>query len=167
MIYLKRPALVSASKKKERDNVPAGLKAHRYTGYILAIFVVGHIAATRLLPLMLENPSDYDYGFTAYANEIMPGNIFMMYLLVFGGAGVWHLAYGTRSALATLSGESVIGKPIPLPLVIVALVSMSAVFLGIFALNGYIYDAKPAMKAKAELHEYLFSFESMLVGSSD
>lgn len=31
MIHLKRQALVSASKKKERDNVPTGLVAHRYT----------------------------------------------------------------------------------------------------------------------------------------
>jgi succinate dehydrogenase/fumarate reductase cytochrome b subunit len=145
---------MKGSKKKIAEKVQLGQKVHRITGYILTLLIVGHIGATRFLPLLaLEDPSAYDYSFSTQAfNKV--GNVFVFYLVIFGGAGIWHLMYGTWSALGILSGRSVIGKSVPLPLVGLALVSLVALLLGVLAVTGFFYQIE-ALVTKGELHEKL------------
>jgi succinate dehydrogenase/fumarate reductase cytochrome b subunit len=145
---------------KQDDKKPAPealeLKGHRIAGYIIALSIFGHVTATRLGPiLVLDDPSEYDYSFVAKANELVPGYLFLVYLAIFGMAGGWHLIYGTRSAITTLSGSSTVGKPFPMVLKVMAMSNHLLIIGAVLALGGFrcVID----METKAELHEKLYS----------
>jgi len=153
---------IQSTKQDSKKSVAGSmeLKGHRIAGYIIALSIFGHIAATRLGPIfILDNPSEYDYSFAAKANELMPGHFFLLYLAVFAMAGGWHLIYGTRSAIATLSGSSAVGKPFPMPLKVMALSNHLLIIGAVLALGGFRYAVD--MDAKAELHEKLYSAMGM------
>jgi len=158
MIYIKRSRIDARAKKDGAHHQPAGtmeLQAHRYTGYFLAMSIFGHIAATRLLPLiLLDDPSQYDYTFITEATRVF-GTFFGVYLAVLGIAGGWHLLFGVRSAIATLSDSSIHGKPFPMLLKPLALVSHVLVVNAILVVSGYYYSID--METKAELHSKIYS----------
>jgi len=148
---------------KSKQHQVAGnleLKAHRIAGYVLAFSIVGHVAATRLGPMfILEDPSVYDYSFVAKVNDLLPGQFFLIYLAVFGMAAGWHMIYGTRSAISTLRGSSVLGKPFPMLLKVLALANHILIVGAVLALGGFRYAIDT--ETKAELHDKLFSTMGM------
>jgi succinate dehydrogenase/fumarate reductase cytochrome b subunit len=156
MIYIKRQK-IDASSKKEGGKEPAGtmeLKGHRYTGYFLSMSIFGHVAATRLAPLFfLDDPSQYDYTFITHANNLF-GSLFGVYLALLGIAGGWHLIYGTRSAIATLRGSSVAGKPFPFALKPVAALSHLLIINAVLAASGFYYVVDT--ETKAELYNKVY-----------
>lgn len=129
---------------KENKASSAELKAHRMAGYFMGLSIVGHVGATRLAPLYIldGDASVYNYGFVHAAAHHLGGAPFYLYLIIFAMAGGWHLIYGTRSALATLLGTSVVAnnKPImPIPLKVMALTNHVFIILGVLALSGCFY----------------------------
>lgn len=147
--------IMKRGKLEAKKKVNGELLGHRYSGYFLAFSIFGHVGATRLAPLfLLDDPSQYDYSFVAKANQLFPSSIFAVYLILFGMAGGWHLVYGTRSALATLSGTSVMGKPLPMALKFVANLSHLLVINAVLALMGYYYLVDTT--TKAALHDQIF-----------
>jgi hypothetical protein len=134
--------------------VQVNSNVHRYAGYFLGFSIFGHVGATRVAPLLfLEDLSQYDFSFVANAMQIMPG--FSIYLAVFGILGGWHLIYGTRSALATLSGSSVVVTPFPFVLKFVAMLSHLGIISAVLALSGVFYLV--GTRSKAEMHDLIFS----------
>lgn len=159
-LYFKRQA-----DKKEGESEPTAgsmeRKGHRIAGYILAFGIVGHVAATRFGPMhFMDDPSEYDYSFVAKANELLPSNILLVFLAIFGMAGGWHMIYGIRSALATFKGDSVVGKPFPIALKVLALASHVGIVSAVIALGGHYYPVDTA--SKADLHDKLYQGLGML-----
>ena len=156
VIIMNRGKSAGHTKKDGNGQKPAGtteLQLHRYVGYFLSVSIVGHVGATRLAPMfILEDPSDYDYSFVAKVAEIIP-IFFAGYLGVLGICGGYHLIYGTRSALATLSGSSVIGKPFPGALKVVGVLNLLFVTSAVMALSGFYYVVDTS--SKAELHDQI------------
>jgi succinate dehydrogenase hydrophobic anchor subunit len=148
----------TSSKKEVGAKEPQGtleLKAHRAAGIVLALSIFGHVAATRVAPFfILDDPSNYDYSFVTEANRHFPSNSFSIYLMIFSVAGVWHLIYGARSALAILSGGSVHGTPFPMTLKFLSSACQLIMISAVAASTGYYYVVD--METKADLHEKLF-----------
>jgi succinate dehydrogenase hydrophobic anchor subunit len=148
----------TSSKKEAGAKEPQGtleLKAHRAAGIILALSVFGHVAATRVAPFfILDDPSEYDYSFVTEANKRFPWNSFSIYLMIFSVAGVWHLIYGARSALAVLSGGSVHGTPFPMTLKFLSSACQLIMISAVAASTGYYYVIDT--ETKAQLHEKLY-----------
>jgi hypothetical protein len=168
MIYLHRTKIEKSGKLKKddttstkKDHTSHGeieLMAHRYTGYFLSLSVIGHILATRILPIIaLPDPKEYDYTFLTYAQKKLFGPLFGMYLVLFGIAGGWHLLYGTRSAIVTLFfGSSVTGKPFPIYLKPLAAINHILIINALVTLGGVYYMID--IETKKELHEKLYSY---------
>lgn len=153
-VYFKRAALEKHGPSKKDDDhgtkggtattagSPPGsleLKAHRYAGYILSAFIFGHVFATRGVALfILDKPHDYDYSVLTAVSDDIP-YAFTLYLIIFGMAGNWHLVYGVRSALSTLTGHSVHFTPFPIPLKVVALTLHVLLIGSVLVVSGYWY----------------------------
>lgn len=167
VLYLKRQKVHAGAAAKtmhETKKVAGGtegsaeLTGHRYAGYFLSASILGHVGATRLAPLfLLDNPADYDYTFLTHANALF-GGLFGVYLALLGVAGGWHLIYGTRSAIATLTGSSVVGTPFPFALKPVAATSHILIVNAILAATGYYYVIDTETKA-ALFEKVYFMFE--------
>jgi hypothetical protein len=158
MIYIKRQKIDAVS-KKEGGKEPAGtmeLKGHRYAGYFLSMSIFGHVAFTRLAPLfLLDDPSQYDYyTFITHANSHF-GSVFFIYLALMGIAGGWHLIYGTRSAIATLRGSSVAGKPFPFALKPVAALCHLLIINAVLAASGFYFVVDT--ETKADVYNKVYS----------
>jgi succinate dehydrogenase/fumarate reductase cytochrome b subunit len=147
-VYLKRTALERTGAKKKDGNSKKGaaspgaleLTAHRVAGYILAMFITGHVLATRGVSLwILDDPGQYDYSILYRVAKTLPTHSFTIYLCVFGMAANFHFVYGMRSALATLQGHSVHNKPFPLILKPVALVMHLLIIAAVVSITGYRY----------------------------
>jgi succinate dehydrogenase/fumarate reductase cytochrome b subunit len=152
MLYMKRSALEKNKengqhKKNDGDTTtttstnPGSLEltAHRYAGYILALFIFGHVFATRGAALIgLQDPSQYTYTMITMTTDLF-GFGFTIYLFVFGMSAVWHTVYGIRSSIAILTGHSVTNTAFPIPLKVVAMVLHILTILSVLSISGYIY----------------------------
>lgn len=67
------------------------VRLHRYTGYVLALFVFGHIAATRGPGVFSDMPADF--SFLTFSLTYWPW-IFYPYYALFFASGFYHLAHG-------------------------------------------------------------------------
>jgi hypothetical protein len=138
-LYMARTKINGAAKKEPDAKEPAGsleLQGHRVAGYMLSFLLLVHIFATRISPLVfLEHPSVYDYSFAALAIPTIPLKILNVYYTFLGCAGGWHFIYGTRAAIAILSGGSIVGKPFPIPLKVVALANHLLIIGAVFVLG--------------------------------
>ena len=170
MLYLHRQKIegrANAIKKNEDSNakveLPGSLelKGHRYTGYFLSLATIGHVAATRIIPLFtLDDPSQYNHTFISYGRTLH-GPLFGVYMILFGMAGGWHLIYGTRSAIATLFyGSSVIGKPFPFVLKPVAALSHILIINAVLAICFGVYYAID-LETKVDLYERVYAVISI------
>jgi hypothetical protein len=124
----------------------------------LSFAVIGHVAATRIAPVFtLDDPSQYDYSFITYAQKVLLGPLFGLYLMLFGIAGGWHLIYGTRSAITTLFlGSSVTGKPFPLALKPVAALSHILIINAILVVCFGMFYAVD-LETKEDLYKRVYS----------
>ena len=164
-IYTRRSKLDTKKKKNDDANktlkVSPELKAHRYAGYLLSIFVVVHVIAVRLTPLVyFDNAQDFDYTFAAAAIDFFPFHSFTVYYIVLGMAGGWHLIYGTRAALVTLQGKSATGTAFPIPLKMVAAASHLLIVGAVLALGKYYTNIGWSEKTVA-LHGHFFKSMGM------
>jgi succinate dehydrogenase/fumarate reductase cytochrome b subunit len=75
------------------------LRLHRYSAYYLAIFIFGHIAATRL-PAILADAPPFFAG-VSFSLHFMPWWFYPYYALL-GIAGLYHMFYGIPVALGAL-----------------------------------------------------------------
>ncbi|KAH6572315.1 hypothetical protein BASA62_003464 [Batrachochytrium salamandrivorans] len=74
---------------------------HRYAGYTLALFMLGHVGATRLVPLLvLPDASIVDLTMVTQTTVTYPG-LFHVYYFALGTAGLYHTLYGISAALGT------------------------------------------------------------------
>lgn len=78
---------------------PLRLRLHRYAAYYLAVFVFGHIAATRLPAVLADAPPFF--GGVSFSLHFMPWFFYPYYALL-GIAGLYHLFYGVPVALGVL-----------------------------------------------------------------
>lgn len=78
---------------------PLRLRLHRYAGYYLALFVFGHIAATRLPALLADAPPWF--GGVSFSLHFAPWFFYPYYALL-GIAGLVHAFYGIPVALGVL-----------------------------------------------------------------
>jgi len=89
MKILKRNALFVSS-------IPNSRKWHRYSGYFLALSMIGHIAALRLLPIYAlgyKKASIVDVTLATYAYKLWPYLFFPYYILLIT-TGIYHTFYG-------------------------------------------------------------------------
>lgn len=153
-LYNKRLKAQGTTKKDGNKKDPAGtleLKAHRLAGYIMGLSLFGHVFATRIATKWwMPDPAMYDYRYIKLFNDMVPFNIFMFYLLVFACAGNWHLVFGVRSAIATLRDKSIVGKPFPMVLKVVALSMHLLMFNALAAIAGYYYVVEIDEDTKAD-----------------
>jgi succinate dehydrogenase/fumarate reductase cytochrome b subunit len=158
----------SSSSSSAAAHIPGSLehKAHRYAGYMLSVFVLGHVFATRIAPLLFlangeRQYSNYDYAAISLAFEhALPYRLLPKLLIPFAMAANWHLVYGVRSALTTLfSGRrggvssSVTGTHFPIPLKMVALVLHICIIGSILSLTGTFYEIPDIQKVHPEKYE--------------
>ncbi len=78
---------------------PLRQRLHRWTGYVLALAIVGHVVATRGPGVAYGTPADF--SFLTYSLESVPG-FFYGYYILFGASGAYHLVNGALVALALL-----------------------------------------------------------------
>jgi hypothetical protein len=157
VLYFRRQKLASPRQEGKSVAGSAELTVHRLTGTFLPLSIFGHVGATRIAPLfLLDDPSKYDYSFVTSVTEAIPGYVFHVYLVLLGMAGGWHLIYGTRSALAILSGSSVVGKPFPVLLKGLAMASHVGIILAVLALTEKFYII-PERNSKMELHKHFMA----------
>jgi hypothetical protein len=160
VLYWARQKMESSARSKTKGKTPRSgdqgeLTAHRYAGYFLGLSMVGHIGATRVLPMiMLEDPSVFDYTYLTKVIRFFPNYSFAVYLFLLGATGGWHLIYGTRSAIATISGSSVIGKPFPIILKALAMLSHVGILLAVLSLSGCFYVIRFS-ESQEKWHEIL------------
>jgi hypothetical protein len=79
----------------------------------------------------------------------------MVYCILLGMAGGWHMIYGVRAALATLQGKSLTGTAFPMPLKMVASTNHLLVVGAILALTTYHTNMEWSEKTIV-LHGYFF-----------
>lgn len=83
--------------------VPPRLRWHRYSGYFLAFFVFGHIAATRL-PSLLRDAYPEFMG-VAYTFQFAPYYFYPYYVLL-ALAGLYHMLHGSLLAFGILGVQA-------------------------------------------------------------
>ncbi|KAL2919975.1 hypothetical protein HK105_200041 [Polyrhizophydium stewartii] len=97
-----RAAAGPGSRETKAEQAARQRAWHRLAGYTLGLFMVGHVTATRLVPLWyLPDPSVVDLTYASYPMTTHPG-FFHAYYLLLAFAGMYHTAYGISSALRTL-----------------------------------------------------------------
>ena len=78
----------------------------RITGAFMLVFVGGHVAATRIVPLYyLRDPSVLDHGLVTITLRLMPAAFYPYYTL-FGVAGVYHVIHGLGSLLRVFAPDA-------------------------------------------------------------
>lgn len=78
---------------------PLRLRLHRYAAYYLAIFIFGHIAATRLPALLADAPPFF--AGVSFSMHFAPWWFYPYYGLL-GIAGLYHAFYGIPVALGVI-----------------------------------------------------------------
>ncbi|CAB9503738.1 expressed unknown protein [Seminavis robusta] len=157
VLYTKRSKVEAAAQSKSDGNKKsvAGsleLKAHRIAGYTLSVLVLVHAGATRITPLLyFDDPNVFDYSFGALVIPLVPFNLFSVYYMILGIAGGWHLLYGTRAAIATLSGTSVVGTEFPMLLKSVAMMNHILIVGAVAAMGKYAVQHD--WSDKKEMHD--------------
>jgi len=84
---------LSEEEKRNGQTVstPLALTLHRYAGLFLAIIVVGHVTATRLVPYMSNAP--FSFSHLSFSLDLLP-MIFYPYYSLLALGGLYHLSYG-------------------------------------------------------------------------
>lgn len=113
------------------------LRLHRYAGYYLAIFVFGHIAATRLPALLADAPPFF--GGVSFSMHFLPWWFYPYYTLL-GVAGLYHAFYGIPVALGVMGVRTPQwlrrGKGFWIPVTTGAAV----IVLAVLGFGGFLYE---------------------------
>ena len=84
------------ARRDSKAKPPLRLRLHRYAAYYLAVFVFGHMAATRLPALLADAPPFFEG--VSFSLHFMPWWFYPYYGLL-GIAGLYHFFYGVPVAL--------------------------------------------------------------------
>ena len=87
------------ARRGSKAKPPLRLRLNRYAAYYLAIFIFGHIAATRLPALLADAPPFF--GGVSFSMHFAPWWFYPYYALL-GIAGLYHAFYGIPVALGVL-----------------------------------------------------------------
>ena len=99
IVHIASGVLRMRGRRGSRAKPPLRLRLHRYAAYYLALFVFGHMAATRLPALLADAPPFF--GGVSFSMHFMPWFFYPYYGLL-GIAGLYHLFYGVPVALGVL-----------------------------------------------------------------
>jgi succinate dehydrogenase/fumarate reductase cytochrome b subunit len=99
VVHIVSGVLRMRARRGSKANPPLRLRLHRYAAYYLAIFIFGHIAATRLPALLADAPPLF--GGVAFSMHFAPWWFYPYYALL-GIAGVYHAFYGIPVALGVV-----------------------------------------------------------------
>ncbi len=97
IVHIASGVLRMRGRRGSKAKPPLRLRLHRYAAYYLAVFVFGHMAATRLPALLADAPPFF--GGVSFSLHYMPWFFYPYYALL-GIAGLYHLFYGVPTALA-------------------------------------------------------------------
>jgi len=132
---VRSPVDESSSSSTWLDVSPNAL--HRYTGYYLAIFIIGHALATRGLALYTGTPTSFSYiAFSIYSYPL----IFYPYYVGLGFSGAYHMTSGLYRAarLFQLKVPSVF-SPYRLPYKIALGLFAGVIISSVLALGGLYF----------------------------
>jgi len=92
-LALERPKLVP-------DDLPEARKWHRYCGYFLSAVIVGHVAATRLVPIKLfgRQGASQKIDMSLIKHSFTISKLFYPYYVMLFAAGLYHMVYGLNIA---------------------------------------------------------------------
>ncbi|MBT8467896.1 MAG: hypothetical protein KJN97_04010 [Deltaproteobacteria bacterium] len=99
VVHIGSGVLRMRGRRGSKAKPPLRLRLHRYAAYYLAIFVFGHMAATRLPALVADAPPFF--GGVSFSLHYMPWFFYPYYALL-GIAGLYHLFYGVPAALGVV-----------------------------------------------------------------
>jgi len=99
IVHVLSGVLRMRGRRGSKAKPPPRLRLHRYAAYYLALFVFGHMAATRLPALLADAPPFF--GGVSFSMHFMPWFFYPYYGLL-GIAGLYHLVYGVPVALGVL-----------------------------------------------------------------
>jgi succinate dehydrogenase/fumarate reductase cytochrome b subunit len=99
LVHIVSGVLRMRERRGSKAKPPLRLRLHRYAAYYLAIFVFGHMAATRLPALMADAPPFF--GGVSFSLHYVPWWFYPYYGLL-GIAGFYHVFYGVPAALGAL-----------------------------------------------------------------
>jgi len=116
--------------------LPLRTRLHRVSAYFLLVFVLGHVAATRL-PSLLDGVW-LGFAGLSYSMHMLPA-YFYPYYVALGLCGLFHGSYGTYLALRALGvrmpAVSRLGTRAVVPLAAAAVL----VVLGVLSFGGHLY----------------------------
>jgi len=99
VVHIGSGVLRMRGRRGSKAKPPLRLRLHRYAAYYLAVFVFGHMAATRLPALLADAPPFF--GGVSFSLHYVPWFFYPYYALL-GIAGLYHLFYGVPVALGVL-----------------------------------------------------------------
>lgn len=99
LVHMVSGILRMRARRGTRARPPLRLRLHRYAAYYLAIFVIGHAAATRLPALLADAPPFF--AGVSFSMHFAPWFFYPYYGLL-GIAGLYHAFYGIPVALGVL-----------------------------------------------------------------
>lgn len=99
VVHIASGVLRMRGRRGSNAKPPLRLRLHRYAAYYLAIFVFGHMAATRLPALLADAPPFF--GGVSFSLHYVPW-VFYPYYALLGIAGLYHLFYGVPAAFGVL-----------------------------------------------------------------
>ena len=99
VVHIVSGILRMRARRGTKAKPPLRLRLHRYAAYYLAIFIFGHIAATRLPALLADAPPFF--GGVSFSMHFAPWWFYPYYALL-GIAGLYHALYGIPVALGVV-----------------------------------------------------------------
>lgn len=99
VVHIVSGILRMRGRRGSKAKPPLRLRLHRYAAYYLALFVFGHMAATRLPAILADAPPFF--GGVSFSLHYMPWWFYPYYALL-GIAGFYHLFYGVPAALGAV-----------------------------------------------------------------
>jgi len=137
------------------EKPPIWLRLHRWSGYVLSVFVGGHFMATRGVHLLFGY-SDADFSLVSHSLRWLP-LFFYPYYLVFASGAIVHGIIGSQIAIRRLLGIELI-KPGSLLSYSLIAASVAVVSLALFGFGGLVYPVYTTSSRAAELSRMYTQF---------
>lgn len=99
VVHIVSGILRMRARRGSKAKPPLRLRLHRYAAYYLAVFIFGHIGATRLPALLADAPPFF--AGVSFSMHFAPWWFYPYYALL-GIAGLYHAFYGIPVALGVL-----------------------------------------------------------------
>ncbi|MCC6574309.1 MAG: hypothetical protein IT462_11010 [Planctomycetes bacterium] len=127
------------------------IRVHRWTGYYLLVVIIGHVFATRIMPLFGAGPTatgSADFSYLAYSLVHWPAFFYPYYILL-GFCGAVHMCLGVGIAARVLTPK--LAAKLPVQKISTAL----AAVCGVIAVIGVLFILSNAWHAdRSRFAEY-------------